>query len=192
MNSTASLAGREGSKSPRAHARRAPVPAIHRVVTHLARRLNQVCLGISAEVTLSEDLTPQEFGMLLTVDEMPGVDQRTLAGLLATDPMTVTQCIDKLETMGLITRNADPKDRRVRRLTATDDGYETRRRVRPLLEAGHRRIPEPLTKSERSTFIDMLVRIVEGNADYARPGLARRRPKRLLTTDARPGRLLQR
>jgi DNA-binding MarR family transcriptional regulator len=158
--------------------RKAEIPLVHRVVTHLARRLNQVCLGVSAEVTLPEGLTPQEYAVVASVDEEPGLDQRALAMRLAIDPMTATQHLDKLEGMRLVTRSAHASDRRVRLLHITDDGRRLRRRLRPRLEAVHSRILAPLTNDERAVFLEMLVRVVEGNNAYAKPGLARRRPVR--------------
>src|SRR4051794_15053764 len=55
---------------------------------------------------------------------------RELAALLGCDASNVTGIVDRLEAQGLARREADPHDRRVKRVIATSEGRETVRRVR--------------------------------------------------------------
>jgi len=53
-----------------------------------------------------------------------------------------------------------------------------RRRLRPSLLAAQQRLLKPLSKAERAAFLDLLVRVIEANDAYARPGNGRRKPRR--------------
>jgi len=155
-----------------------PIPPAYRVPAHLARRFHQICLGAVAEVTASAGITPGEYAVLVSVVDLPGLDQRSLAARLGIDPVSAGQTIDRLEEMGLIARRVHPDDRRARLLSATRRGASLRRRLRPPAMDAQERIMAPLTSAERKLFLDFLTRIVEGNETYARPGNGRRRPQR--------------
>jgi len=152
------------------------IPAAHRVPTHLARRFNQICVGAMAEIMESEGITPREYAVIAAIDDLPGLDQRTLATRLAIDPVSAGQMLDRLERMRLVNRRVHPTDRRARVLRLTSRGTNLRRRLIPGARAAHDRIMAPLSAAERKLFIDFLVRLVEANEAYARPGNGRRRP----------------
>jgi hypothetical protein len=71
-----------------------------------------------------------------------------------------------------------PSDRRAYALHLTEAGCRLRSRLRPLVLAAQDRVLEPLTEKERQLFLDLLTRVVEGNAALVRPGHGRRRPAR--------------
>jgi DNA-binding MarR family transcriptional regulator len=153
-----------------------PVLASHRVPAHLARRFNQICLGVTAEILDREDLTPLLFGVVAAVVEEPGSGQRHLADRMGVDAVNLGQMIEILEQKGLVKRQIDPADRRARQLFVTRRGAELRRRLRPLLLAAQERLLAPLTKTERMALLDMLARVIEANDSAARPGNGRRKP----------------
>ena len=154
------------------------VPERHRVPTHLARRLHQICMGVSAEVIEPAGMTPGEYGLLAAVDDGPGFDQRRLAATLGIDVVSLGQMIDRLETAGWIERRMDPRDRRVRLVSATAEGSALRAKLRPAALRVQERIMSVLSREEQALFLDLLTRIVEGNQAYARPGNGRRKPRR--------------
>ena len=78
---------------------KSPVLGSHRVPAHLARRFNQICIGVTAEILFKEDLTPQAFGVMAAVSEAPGSGQRQLANQLGIDVVSFGQLIDLLETV---------------------------------------------------------------------------------------------
>ena len=49
--------------------------------------------------------------------------------MLICDASNVTGVVDKLEARGLVARQPDPQDRRVKMLAVTDAGNEVRRRL---------------------------------------------------------------
>jgi MarR family transcriptional regulator, temperature-dependent positive regulator of motility len=89
-----------------------PVLPSHRVPAHLARRFHQICLGVTAEILVREDLTPMLWGVLSAVLEKPGSGQRQLAGRMGVDAVTFGQMVDFLEQKGLVKRQIDLDDRR--------------------------------------------------------------------------------
>ncbi|MFB7734678.1 MarR family winged helix-turn-helix transcriptional regulator [Streptomyces sp. NPDC056112] len=99
---------------------------------------------------------------LLSLEPLP---MRKLAQKLKCEPSNVTGIVDRLETRGLVERQADPGDRRVKLAAATEDG----RRVARELREGLRFAREPLaglSEEERMALRDLLRRMV----DQGEPG----------------------
>jgi MarR family transcriptional regulator, temperature-dependent positive regulator of motility len=165
----------EDSGEPASDAR--SLGPIYRVPSHLARRLNQLCIRMIAEPLRAVGLVPPQFGMLAAIETEPGIDQRRLADRLGIDRTNTGKFLDHLEEMGLVERRVDPCDRRVRTLRVTPRGSELRRRLRPAMLAAQDRALGPLTPEEKVTLVRLLVRVVEANDEHARPG-AGRRPRR--------------
>jgi MarR family transcriptional regulator, temperature-dependent positive regulator of motility len=86
--------------------------------------------------------------------------------------------IDELEGKGIVERKIDPDDRRARKLYVTERGAALRRRMSPSLLAAQERLLAPLAPEDRAALLDMLVRVIEANDSYARPGNGRRKPQR--------------
>ncbi|MGY3110473.1 DNA-binding MarR family transcriptional regulator [Bradyrhizobium sp. LM6.9] len=95
---------------------------------HLARRFQQIAVAVFlAEVgDAGFDLTPVQYAALATIKANPGLDQVTLAGLIAYDRTTITGVIDRLVLKGLAERRASSRDRRARELEITDEGRHAR------------------------------------------------------------------
>jgi len=88
----------------------------HDMPGHLARRFQQIAVAVFlAEVEAAGyDLTPVQYAALATVRTNPGIDQITLAGLIAYDRTTITGVVDRLVQKGLLVRRASSRDRRAR------------------------------------------------------------------------------
>jgi DNA-binding MarR family transcriptional regulator len=155
------------------------VPSIHRVPAHLARRFHQICLGALAQITGPQDLSPLQFGLLASIQDQPGLDQRRLADRMGIDTVSAHHHIEFLEERGLVTRVTDPKDRRSRILKLTKRGLTLRERLRPGIIDAHDRVLSSLSRSEQDTFLRLLTRIVESNEAFARPGNGRRPPRKI-------------
>lgn len=107
-----------------------------------------------ASAAAQQGLTSMQAKLLgLLVRPLP---MRELAVLLGCDASNVTGIVDRLEAQGLARREPDPRDRRVKRVVATDEGRETVRRVRSDMHV-MRRALDALDESERVA----LHRIVE-------------------------------
>src|SRR5215468_12218473 len=77
---------------------------------HLARRFQQIAVAVFlAEVEdAGYDLTPVQYAALAAIKANPGIDQVTLAGLIAYDRTTITGVIDRLVQKGFLVRQANP------------------------------------------------------------------------------------
>ena len=100
---------------------------------HLARRFQQIAVAVFlAEVDAAGyDLTPVQYVALAAISANPGIDQVTLAGLIAYDRTTITGVVDRLAQKGLVERNESSRDRRARELKVTPAGRKTLSGITP-------------------------------------------------------------
>lgn len=164
-----------------------PIPPRHRVPAHLARRLHQIFLGVAAEVIEPAGIAPGDYSLLAAIQDLPNLDQRSIADHLGIDPVNAGGMIDRLEAGGLVQRCVHPADRRARLVNATPAGIALRERLRPAALAAQDAVMAPLAPEERVIFLDLLTRIIEGNQAYARPGNGRRRPQRKIRENRNDG-----
>jgi DNA-binding MarR family transcriptional regulator len=97
------------------------------------------------------------------VSQHPGIDQASLAGVIAHDRTTIVGVLDRLERKGLLKRTLAPEDRRVRRLVIEPAGEALLQRILPAVVATQVKILEPLNERERATFTRLLAKLVDGN-----------------------------
>jgi DNA-binding MarR family transcriptional regulator len=144
--------------------------ALYGMPGHLIRRLQQASVSLFIEEMLASgfDLTPVQFAALFAVSEHPGLDQISLAGLIAYDRTTIGGVIDRLEAKNLVRRTLSAQDRRVRILYTTPEGQA-------LLSATESRVAKiqvsilnPLSAEERSTFMRLLSKLVRAKNERTR------------------------
>lgn len=87
------------------------------------------------------------------------VTQASLAGLLDTDPMTISGILDRLEKRGLIERFVDPDDSRAKRARITAAGLEQYHTAREVGLAGFRTAIEGLTPAQQDIMLAGLTRM---------------------------------
>jgi DNA-binding MarR family transcriptional regulator len=150
-------------------------PPLVRAASALARRFQLICATMIAEALAGEDVVQLEYGTLLCLEIEPGVDQRRLAEAMGIDPTNVSLIVERLHARGLIERHVNGDDRRARRLCLTPKGRALWRHLRPKTSAANQRVLAPLTPPERELFMDLLIRLIEGNRAHARPGAGRRK-----------------
>lgn len=137
---------------------------------HIIRRAHQRASIRFQEVMGEHDLTPTQMAALATIMRHGEVSQNQLGRLTAMDPSTISIVIRKLAKHGLVERSASAEDQRLSLIRLSEEGL---RYTAPLLaksvEAG-RRVLAPLKPSERALFMEMLVRVADGedepNGDY--------------------------
>ena len=135
---------------------------------HAIRRLHQISLGIFHQETEDLNITPVQYAILQTVRDLPGCDQRTLAGRIALDTSTTAGVVDRLEARGLLLRRVSPTDRRVRLLALTPAGELLLAQTLPGMERTQERILEPLSPEQRRQFMELLQQLVTENNDLSR------------------------
>src|SRR5512139_1683856 len=140
---------------------------------HLARRFQQIAVAVFlAEVEdAGYDLTPVQYAALAAIRANPGIDQVTLAGLIAYDRTTITGVIDRLVQKELVVRQASARDRRARELKITDAGKRTLRSITPAVEAAQRIMLRGLTEKESTELMRLLKKAIAAGNELSRAPL---------------------
>lgn len=145
----------------------------HDMPGHLARRFQQIAVAVFlAEVgDAGYDLTPVQYAALAAIDANPGIDQVTLAGLIAYDRTTITGVIDRLVQKGLVARQESSRDRRARELQITQAGRRTQRGMAPAVEAAQRVMVRGLTNKEAKELVRLLQKAIAAGNELSRAPL---------------------
>ena len=137
---------------------------------HLARRFQQIAVAIfHAEVEAAGfDLTPVQYVALAVLRQHPGIDQATLASLIAYDRTTIGGVVDRLVHKGLVARAVSPKDRRAHVLHLTEAGGLTLEGIQPAVEAAQREMVAGLEPAEVTEFIRLFRKAITAANDRSR------------------------
>lgn len=140
---------------------------------HLARRFQQIAVAVFlAEIEQAGfDLTPVQYAALAAISANPGIDQITLAGLIAYDRTTITGVIDRLVQKNLVIREASSRDRRARVLTLTTEGKKTLRAITPAVEAAQATMLRGLTAAEGKELMRLLRKAIAAGNELSRAPL---------------------
>jgi DNA-binding MarR family transcriptional regulator len=102
---------------------------------------------------------PRGYQVLAAAAAGGSSSQLALAQRLGVDRTVMTYLLDELEGAGLVERNPDPTDRRVRRITLTDEGGARLCALERSLRAAEEHVLEPLDAAERATLRTLLLRV---------------------------------
>ena len=128
---------------------------------HLIRRFHQISVGIfHAEVgNVGCDLTPIQYAALNKLSRNAGIDQVTLARLVALDNSTTADIAARLESKGWIHRELLP--RRQRRLSLTTEGEAMLAAFVPNVYELQQRMLSALEPEEQAEFKRLLRKFVQ-------------------------------
>jgi DNA-binding MarR family transcriptional regulator len=112
-----------------------------------------------------------QYAALATIKANPGLDQVTLAGLIAYDRTTITGVIDRLVQKGLAERRASSRDRRARELEITDEGRRTLRKITPAVESAQRVMLRGLSAKEGEELMRLLRKAIAAGNELSRAPL---------------------
>lgn len=137
---------------------------------HLARRFHQIAVAVfHAEAeAVGCDLTPVQYAALSKIAEAPGLDQATLAGLIAQDRATMGGVVDRLVEKGLVAREINAKDRRARELRATKDGMGMLNKIAPAVAQTQRVLLSGLSEREAAQLTKLLGKAIGALNDLSR------------------------
>ncbi|MFB9951696.1 MarR family winged helix-turn-helix transcriptional regulator [Rhizobium puerariae] len=140
---------------------------------HLARRFQQIAVAVfHAEAEAAGyDLTPVQYAALAAISASPGIDQVTLAGLIAYDRTTITGVVDRLVQKGLIERRASSRDRRARELQITGEGRRTLEDIAPAVEAAQQLLVRGLSAGETEELMRLLRKAIAAGNELSRAPL---------------------
>lgn len=143
---------------------------ISKMAGHLIRRLNQISVSVFTEKVNAGgyDLTPVQFAALNSLKENPGIDQASLAGLIAYDRVTIGGVVDRLEQKGLLRREISLKDRRARELHLTEAGAAIIQSITPIVIKLQNDILQGLNVNEQKQLIALLEKATLGGNDLSR------------------------
>lgn len=106
-------------------------------------------------------ITPVQCGMMILVDENPGLTQIELARLLRIEGSTLWQLVDRLLELGFIQRRRVRNDRRAFAIHLSPDGRKALRRFERGLRLHQDALLLCLSGKERAALSAMLLRIIE-------------------------------
>jgi DNA-binding MarR family transcriptional regulator len=140
---------------------------------HLARRFQQIAVAVfhSEVEDAGCDLTPVQYAALSAVDTHPGIDQATLAGLIAYDRTTITGVVDRLVRKRLLVRELSSRDRRAHALQITNAGRKTLRGIEPAVDAAQRIMLRGLTANEAKELMRLLGKAIAAGNELSRSPL---------------------
>jgi DNA-binding MarR family transcriptional regulator len=106
---------------------------------------------------------------LLLVNLVEPMPMRAIADSLSCEPSNVTGIVDGLERRGLVVRQADPADRRVKQVVLTADGKRTRDQLRARGHAHAEKffdVPGEVRVQLRDILAGLLAGAGDGGADH--------------------------
>ena len=134
----------------------------------MIRRAHQISESLFNSEAASLGITPSQGGALLVIEEHAPVDQIGLARALGHDRSTAGLIIANLEARGLISRAADPDDKRRKVLQITDAGIRASAEVKTVGLRVHDSLLSVFSADERAEFLRLLDKIAN-NSDLASP-----------------------
>ncbi|MEO0491862.1 MAG: MarR family transcriptional regulator [Actinomycetota bacterium] len=120
-----------------------------------ARRLRSAFDHRLAEL----DLNLNQASLLAFVNDFGGTNQTELAELVGVGRASCGSMIDQLEGRGLVTRNPDPKDRRVWLVGITDDGSALVEQFYAVDQEFRSDIRRDISREERQQLASLLERL---------------------------------
>lgn len=139
---------------------------LHDEPGHLIRRAQQIAVSRFHEIH-GRHVTPIQYAILRTLDETPGIDQVTLAQLIALDTSTTADIAARLETKGWILREVMP--RRQRSLSLTKAGEEVLLELTPGIGLLYQGVMSSLEPAEQKEFMRLLRKFVHLHDRQSKP-----------------------
>jgi DNA-binding MarR family transcriptional regulator len=112
------------------------------------------------EAAAARSLTGAQAKVLALLRRGP-LPMRQIAQTLSCEPSNITGIVDRLEARGLVARQPDPDDRRIKRVAATESGRTVSAELRESLHFARAPLAA-LGAEERTQLRDLLQRMVDG------------------------------
>ncbi len=110
-------------------------------------------VALETPVLEEHRLTMWGYVVLSALDDSPVRTQAALAQAIGADKTRIIGTLDELQDAGLISREPDPADRRVRLLAITEAGRERRRAAQDRIQAKEERLLARLPAADRAAFL---------------------------------------
>ena len=119
-------------------------------------RLGRLLLAVEQPILQAHDISMWGYAVLTALRDEPMRAQAALARSIGADKTRIIAILDELQERGLIEREADPADRRVRLLRLTTTGGSLQRRVQTEIRAAEATLLDQLTPADRRAFLGAL------------------------------------
>ena len=115
--------------------------------------LVRTLVALETPVLEEQRLSMWGYVVLSALDDGPVRTQAALAQAIGADKTRIIGTLDELQDAGLISREPDPADRRVRLLEITAAGRERRRAAQDRIQAKEERLLARLPAADRAAFL---------------------------------------
>jgi len=150
----------------------AELQELYRRPGFLLRRAHQISVSLFMDEAC-EGMTTTQYGLLVILRAMPGLDQIGLAKLSGLDRSTTGLVLGKLESAGLVVRSAADSDRRRKQLKLTRRGETAMRKLAEPARRAQEKALAPFTAAERRQFLALLTKFVCTYNEVVRTPLTR-------------------
>ena len=144
------------------------IQGLHDRAGHLARRLQQIQVATFLRRNGSFNITPVQYAVLISARERPGLDQATLASLIALDKSTLGAVVDKLGERGLLQRVRDAQDQRRYVIKPSPKGRNLLEAMQASVWQSERDLLSPLNEAEQKKLKQLLSKLIDGNKEMSR------------------------
>ena len=107
------------------------------------------------------NLTLPQWKVVSTLAERDGMSQTALSALIEVSPMTLSDMLERLESNGLLTREADPADSRAKLVRITPAALALVDEMRLLAARIYDRVLAGVSEADRAALVRSLTRITE-------------------------------
>jgi len=138
----------------------------HSISFRVSRVANLLHAGFS-KCLESYEIAPEQFGTLRIVSEDGEITQSDIAEIMGKGKPTISRTLDALEKKGLIVRESNREDRRLKPIRLTEKGQELLDHVIPMAKQFNDAINARLSPGEVETFFRVLDTIVETAQEHS-------------------------
>jgi len=125
---------------------------------HLVRRVGQRATALFAK--FCPEVTPRQYGALVILSKVDGLDQKQLASLLHVDQTNIGVIVRGLEKKGFVRRVSGVQDKRKYILTVTESGRLSFQAIRKKAKKVNQELLIRLSPSEIQTLSFLLKKIL--------------------------------
>lgn len=137
-------------------------------------RLNKERIRANGAYLRPHDLTTQQVWLLAELPKEGGAPIGSLADVMQCHSSNVTGMVDRLEARGLVTRQPDPSDRRVKLVALTPTGQALRGKLMEIARRPPEALVERLDAEQLQTLCELLGKACASLEPPEVPGDSRR------------------
>jgi DNA-binding MarR family transcriptional regulator len=115
--------------------------------------IGRALMAIERPILEANGLTMWGYSVLLALGDQPVRTQAALAEMIGADKTRIIPDLDELQRRGMIDRDPDPDDRRVRLVSITSAGRRARDRAQSEIQRGEDAMLAQFSTSDRRAFL---------------------------------------